>query len=250
MTTTWVLLHGFLGCPADWERLRSDLPGPAAALEIFGHRRRAEASAPGDFEAEVDRLAAEIASRRLGRVQLVGYSLGARLALGLLARHPGCAAGATLIGLHPGLISPDERADRVRADEAWATRLESQGVDAFLADWQAQPLFASQSSLAPEVSARQRDLRRLHDARALAAGLRLLSLGRMPERWSALAAIQVPVTLVHGAADRKFAALAERAAARLPRASRIAIAGAGHNPVLERPEALAAALSGTTQGDG
>ena len=49
-------------------------------------------------------------------VHLVGYSMGARLALGILAEHPelwedGTIRGATLIGVNPGL-EPEDRAAR------------------------------------------------------------------------------------------------------------------------------------------
>ena len=62
------------------------------------------------FEQEVDRIARGIVDAGLCGSYLCGYSLGARVALGLLARHAHRFAGATLIGVHPGLSSPDERA--------------------------------------------------------------------------------------------------------------------------------------------
>lgn len=251
MTESLVLLHGFLGCPADWDLVRARWPDlTTVALEIVGHRGKEDSNLPTSFDAEVDRLGLELAAQKLQNVHLVGYSLGARLALGLLLRQPARIARATLIGVHPGLIDPRERAERTAADEAWAHRLDREGLDSFLDAWEAQPLFASQARLPVAVREHQRCQRRRHQPRGLATALRKLSLGQMPARWAALAKIEVPIALVHGADDLKFAALAERAAAAIPRGRRISIAGAGHNPVLERPEALAKALAGPTQGEG
>jgi 2-succinyl-6-hydroxy-2,4-cyclohexadiene-1-carboxylate synthase len=53
----------------------------------------------------------------------------------------------------------------------------------------------------------------------------------------------MPVTLVSGALDARFTALARELAARIPFASHRAIAGCGHNPLLERPDELAALLA-------
>jgi 2-succinyl-6-hydroxy-2,4-cyclohexadiene-1-carboxylate synthase len=95
-------------------------------------------------------------------------------------------------------------------------------------------------------------------AEGLARSLRTVGLGRMASYWSSLAAIDRPVHLMAGALDDKFRALAERAAATLPRAqvtpqgsSSIAsqlvhrvtvVPGAGHNLLLEAPAVVAAAL--------
>jgi pimeloyl-ACP methyl ester carboxylesterase len=52
----------------------------------------------------------------------------------------------------------------------------------------------------------------------------------------------VPVTLIAGARDEKFAALARRMHALLPRAELRLIEGAGHAPHLENPPAFLGAL--------
>jgi 2-succinyl-6-hydroxy-2,4-cyclohexadiene-1-carboxylate synthase len=241
-TDPLLLLHGFGGDEADWGAVRGHLePRAACAEQLYGHSGREE-SEPGSFEAEVDRLATRLRRRGPGRAHVVGYSLGGRLALGLLVRHPDLFSRATLIGAQPGLGSELLRAERRRADAVWIELLESRGLDAFLDRWQAQPLFASQVRFPDAMRARRLRLRERHDSQGLAQAMRCLGLGAMPDLGSALERITIPVQLVTGDLDDKFTAIAAEMAQRLPRAECLTLAGCGHNPLLEQPAALAALI--------
>lgn len=232
-----VLLHGMTGAPDAWDDVRA-LVGDSLAEAILGHAPHL--IGPGSFVGEVDRLAACIAP--LAPVHLVGYSLGARLALGILVRAPTLAARATLVGVHPGLPGSAERDQRIAADERWARLIEDRGIAAFVAEWEAQPMFATQARLPAEVRDRHRRRRLAHDPRGLAAAFRGLGLGAMPDLWPALPGLAVPVTFVVGELDVKFRDLAGRAAAAAPRSSIRLVPAAGHDVILEAPRAVAAAL--------
>lgn len=251
-----VLLHGFTGHPASFQKVLAQLPLTTRALcpVLLGHEGahaaadRTDHAAAADFSAEVDRLAGQIRAAHLGPAHLVGYSLGARVALGLLVRHRGLFQRATLLGVHPGLQSAGERQDRVAADERWARLLLEHGLAAFLKEWEKQPLFQTQAQLPDSTRAAQDAVRRRHDSQGLAQALRVLGLGRMPDYWPELAGLRLPVQLGVGALDAKFAALADRAGAMLPDAQVVRIAGAGHNLLLEAPEAVCALLTAPPPG--
>ena len=134
------------------------------------------------------------------------------------------------------------RAERAAADERWATIAEREGAAAFAQQWSAQPLFASQRTLAPEVAAKQAAARERLDGKALAAAMRALSLARMPDWGPSLPGIALPVRLMAGALDEKFVALARAMAGRIPGARLTIVPGAGHNVLIERPSAIIAAL--------
>src|SRR5262249_5786835 len=156
------------------------------------------------FEAEVDRLAAPLYAAGLAGIHLCGYSMGARIALGLLVRHRSLFARATLIAVHPGIASAAERADRLRKDEDWAPLLARVGMEGFADEGARQPLFDTQTHLPDEVQARVAARRRAHDAAGLARALRTLGLAQMPDYAPALGALDLPVHLVVGEEDRKF----------------------------------------------
>lgn len=225
-----VLLHGFTGAPCSWDAVRERLSGPAVAPALPGHGGAHVAG----WEEAVDRIAARAAG-----AHLVGYSLGARLALGVLVRHPGLVRRATLIGVNPGV---DDRAARVRWEDALADRLEADGLGAFVAHWEQLPMWASQARLPEATRAAQRRVRMGHDPGGLAHSLRALGLGRMPDLRPALPTLDTPVALVVGGEDDRFRAVAEQMAAVMPTARVHVVAGVGHNVVLEAPEALARLL--------
>ncbi len=235
-----VLLHGFTGSPHSFETLerlleRDPLPHRIVAPALLGHGARAPFVT--SFEEEVDRLAAVVERERQDKaaVVLVGYSLGGRLVLGLVARHPALAATAVVIGGHPGLGAGEARAARLRSDEALAKEIESEGIRRFVARWEELPLFASQRSLPGPALAAQRATRLSHDPRGLAQSLRTVGLGRMPDLRPTLASAPTRLHMITGSLDDRFTVLA----AEMRPAAHTVVAGVGHNVLLEAPERVA-----------
>ena len=152
-----VLLHGFTGSPESWRWVREHVPADqqVVTLCMLGHCG-CEASGVSSFVEEIDRLAAIV--RRVGAegAHLAGYSMGARLALGLVSRHEGLFCRTTLIGVNPGLESEQARQQRVAEDNRWVRLLLRQGLCAFEKQWSQQPIFASQGDLPEPVRRRGR----------------------------------------------------------------------------------------------
>ena len=245
--TGLILLHGFTGSAASFDGLLAHLGELRRGTRILrpallGHGAK---PAPGvlRFEQEVDRLAAEIRRARFSGAHLCGYSLGARLGLGLLARHASLFSSATLVGVHPGLSDPGERAARVGSDERWCELLSREGMTGFLRAWEAQPLFETQRELSAAQREWQRQLRRSHSVEGLMRALRVLGLGQMPDYRGALAAQPLRVRLVVGSRDPKFEGLAQGLTTMSPRIQLSRVEGAGHNLTLEAPAQLARVLT-------
>lgn len=244
--TRLVLVHGFTGSPASFEDLLACLRRRHPRLSAFcptllGHGLRTDCS-PTRFEQELDRLATMVRRAGFAGAHLCGYSLGARLSLGLLGRHARLFSGATLIGLHPGLTSDAERAARVGSDERWCQLLARDGLQAFLRAWQAQPLFETQRHLAATQLERQQAIRERHTAEGLQRSLRVVGLGQMPNLRGVLFAQALRVRLLVGALDAKFLALTEQLASTTGVGWESA-RGAGHNLLLEAPDVLARVLT-------
>ncbi len=189
------------------------------------------------WDEEVERILGELERDRVDRAHLCGYSLGGRVAWGLLVRAPERFERATLIGAHPGLRTAREREERAKRDARWLEMLERDGIDAFLDAWEALPLFATQTS---DQRAAQRAIRETHGAFGLAHALRALGLAQMPPVDPSH--IGNRVTLVVGEHDREHRRLAEPFVGQLALGSLEVVAGAGHNVLVERPDALAAIL--------
>ena len=193
------------------------------------------------FDEVIDALAPWTTGRRV----LVGYSLGARLALSLALRHPGDLRAVVLVGGTPGIEDPAERAQRAAADDALAASIARDGLERFVERWEALPLFATQREMAPELRAAQRARRTAHEAGGIAWALSTLGTGRMPPLWEALATAPFAVHAVTGDRDEKFTRIAEEMVRRSGgRVVHHRVAGAGHNVALEDPAAVARVVAG------
>lgn len=240
-----VSLHGFLGSPAAWGQV---LPmGESQPTSLLGGIHHHGLGAPfhglpanhahcTSWEHALDLMSAELPE---GPLVLLGYSLGARLTLGLTHRLGSRVRAAVLVSGHAGLAQRDERAARITFDENMAQKLETSAtMAAFVDDWERLPLFSTQSSLPAAALQAQRRTRERHEPRVVAGAFRILGTGSMPDYESKLATFDAPLLFVTGELDPKYGELASRYAHAAARGRHAVIAGCGHNPLLEAPEKL------------
>jgi 2-succinyl-6-hydroxy-2,4-cyclohexadiene-1-carboxylate synthase len=180
---------------------------------------------------------AQLLTSQVGRAVYVGYSMGARLCLHAAALHPQLVAGLALVGGSPGIAGDAERAERRRADEKLADEIERIGVEAFLDDWLAQPLFAGLN-----LDDEQRADRLRNSASGLATSLRLAGTGAQASLWSRIGELGMPVLVTAGEHDEKYVDIGRRIAASVPGGRFEEIAGAGHAAHLQDPVQVTALL--------
>lgn len=230
-----ILLHGFTQTGRSWdpflEHLRSDRP--VIRVDLPGH------GSSGHAEADLDRIA-DLVVDTCGSGTYLGYSMGGRVALHIALRHPHVVSQLILIGATPGIIDPDERADRRRQDESLAAEIERDGVPVFIERWLDNPLFAGLPRRPADVEDRRRNT-----ARGLADSLRHAGTGTQRPLWGDLGRLTMPVTVIVGAEDHKFTAIGHDMVRAIgPNASLHLVAAAGHSAHLERPDAVAHLVDG------
>jgi 2-succinyl-6-hydroxy-2,4-cyclohexadiene-1-carboxylate synthase len=235
-----LMLHGFTGSGATWEPHAVALSNHyrCIAVDLLGHGRTRAPADPTRFTAEraVRDLLAILDALGLQSVAVFGYSMGGRLALNLALAAPNRIHGLILESASPGIADPSERAARVAADEALAKAIVEQGVEAFVARWEALPLFSSQAALPPAARERLRAQRLDNNPMGLANSLRGMGAGTMPAVRDRLAELRMPTLLIAGALDDKYRQLALSMARDIPGAAVAIVPGAGHAVHLERPD--------------
>lgn len=228
-----VLVHGFTQTGASWspivDRLGSRLRSTVVDAPGHGGSRAVHA----DLWEGADQLV-----RTGGRAAYVGYSMGGRLCLHAALSHPELVERLVLIGATAGIEDPGERAARRAHDEALAQRLEVEGLPAFVDWWLTQPLFATLPA-----AASGREERLANSVDGLASSLRLAGTGSQDPLWDRLGSIEMPVLVIAGALDRRYAAVGERLVATIGTNAELALVpGAGHACHLEQPDALCALI--------
>lgn len=166
---------------------------------------------------------------------LLGYSLGARVALQTALMYPKNIRRLILISGTPGIIDQDQRSIRKDRDNELATRLEeSKDTEGFLRGWLSSPMFSRLSVEEANLKERLRN-----SADGLASSLRLAGTGTQVPLWDLLAQLEVPTLLVTGMTDIKFTSIANNMTVATSKCTLSVVPGAGHAVHLEQPERCA-----------
>lgn len=237
-----VALHGFTGSVETWAPFRAAFGRrfTVVAIDLLGHGSSECPPDPRRYQMErgVDDLIAIFDQLGLGRVDLLGYSMGGRVALQLAVAAPNWIHTLTLESASPGIRSAVDRMARARADGRLADLLEGEGIEAFVDRWEQVPLFTSQRGLPARVRAALRSQRLRGNPLGLANSLRGMGTGEMAPLFDRLSQVSAPTLLIVGAMDEKYRALGREMAGLLPAATLAVVPGAGHAVHLEQPNAF------------
>jgi 2-succinyl-6-hydroxy-2,4-cyclohexadiene-1-carboxylate synthase len=230
-----VLVHGFTQTGASWDHIAGALRDDGCDVvtpTLPGHG--------GIPAADLTATAAQlVAATEHESATWVGYSMGGRACLHVALSRPSAVERLVLLGATAGIDDPAERNARRHRDELLATRIEAIGVERFVEEWLAQPMFEHvPSDAGGGAEARTRD----NTAAGLAGALRLAGTGAQEPLWDRLHEIGVlgiPTLVLAGELDGKFKVLAKRLADAIgPTARTEWVPGAGHAAHLEQPDAF------------
>ncbi len=227
-------LHGFTESDEVWQDVFRDSGIDAKCLLLPGHGSK-PCPADSDIPGTVEEIAGELPD---DGVDLLGYSMGGRLALRLALDHPKKVKRLILISSSPGLQSEEAMNERSSRDDALAEILEEDGIGAFVAWWEANPVLKTVRELDPNEEATLRSRRLNHDPADLAHACRCLGQGRMEPLWERLGELQCPVLLVTGSHDKPYKDMLQKAAGSIPQSRFRIIPVAGHAVHREQPDAL------------
>jgi 2-succinyl-6-hydroxy-2,4-cyclohexadiene-1-carboxylate synthase len=237
-----LFLHGFMGSAADWQTVRAVLEKKhiVVAVDLLGHGNSDAPTDPARYSTE--RTIADLDvllfnSLGFGYVNVVGYSLGGRVALSFAVNRKIRTARLVIESGSPGLADESEQAARNASDTGLADRIEREGIAPFLDYWDALPLFASQGRLLESTRAEIRERRLKANPVGYANSLRGIGTGVMPPLWDKLHTLYAfPPLFIAGALDTKYTEIAHRMAEHIPGAKVESVPDAGHNVHLEQPD--------------
>ncbi|MCJ7725767.1 MAG: 2-succinyl-6-hydroxy-2,4-cyclohexadiene-1-carboxylate synthase, partial [Acidimicrobiia bacterium] len=149
-----------------------------------------------------------------------------------------------LISASPGIADPAARERRHAEDRQTAERIERLGIDLFLTEWLALPMFSGLGRRPAAWGSRDLRLRRTNRPEGLAGAVRLLGQGSQPFLGDRLSELDVPVVTVAGAGDGVYLGHARRMAGTAADGRCVEVRGAGHAVVGEDPRAVMRVLAG------
>lgn len=249
MSLTICFLHGLLGDKYDWDkvisRLQTQLPEiRCIALDLPYHGKARKINV-NSFAQARQYLQAKI-KQEVGNAPywLVGYSLGGRLIIDLLAH---CCdvkknlQGVVLEGVNLGLATEQARQIRWENDQHWANAFYSEPLKSVLERWYQQAVFSHLTEIERKIIIEKRQS---NDGKGIAKMLLATSLAKQPdystsawqEKWRFTPRF-LPIVFLCGEKDRKFQQIA--GCIDLPT---LIIKQAGHNTHQENPQDFVAGL--------
>ena len=219
------LLHGSVGHSSDWDFIINSLkPFECCALDLYEYSSESIATAAE----EINTLA------HPGDI-IIGYSLGARIALQATVAADSLWSKAVIISGHTGIIDAEERTSRVMHDKKWSD-LCMKNWNQFITEWENQPVFHESDPIG------NRDP--LRPARNKVAETFInWSTGKQLPVIKELSKIDIPTLWLAGEKDIKYKKIAEHASSVLSKAEAKIITKSGHRVPWDNPKDTADAIN-------
>ncbi|GAA0325842.1 2-succinyl-6-hydroxy-2,4-cyclohexadiene-1-carboxy late synthase [Bacillus carboniphilus] len=238
-TPLW-LLHGFTGSTKTWGNIIPLLceHRKVISIDLIGHGKTESPQNVDRYkmEEQVKDLEEIRKALDLHSLDLLGYSMGGRVALSFAMTYRKHVQKLILESSSPGLEKEEERIARKQSDNNLSERIKRDGLERFVDYWQDIPLFQSQKSLPKEVQQNIRSERLQQNPIGLANSLVGMGTGSQPSWWQELKKLDIPTLLITGTLDHKFVKIAQEMLKVLPHAEQIDVFGVGHAIHVEEPE--------------
>ncbi|SDG91287.1 2-succinyl-6-hydroxy-2,4-cyclohexadiene-1-carboxylate synthase [Vibrio xiamenensis] len=231
-----VFLHGLLGSGEDWQGCLEALDGVnCLTIDLPGHGN-SHAIDGKSFDHCCELVVQSIQSKvsRNTPILLVGYSLGARIAMygAAFERFNTLNLRGLLIeGGNFGLTDEAQKNARWQHDSAWAQRFKNEPIGQVLDDWYQQAVFSSLNYAQRQTLVEKRSA---NLGAAIANMLLSTSLAKQPYLLTQLAGQKLAAHYICGIKDTKFSAMAEHSGLSFSQ-----VKDAGHNVHHEQPKAFA-----------
>jgi len=235
--TKWVLLHGFMGTHHDFDAIIKHLPGEVMTFDLLGFGAESTVVIDPtrfDMAAQISDIQTILQTYEWSNVNLLGYSMGGRLALGFALKHNELVNKLFLESSSAGLNSSLNRKKRRTTDNEKVTQIMTNFRE-FVLNWEKLPLFATQKALTATQRQKIRIQRLAQQPQNVANSLKYMGTGVQVNFWPKLAQLKMPTVLLVGELDQKFNQIADEMIMLLPDGQKHVIKNAGHNIHVEQP---------------
>lgn len=215
MNRTLIALPGFLGLASDWTSITPSALVPQMPVISFWEC--------ADW---LNNWALSLPAPRV----LAGYSLGGRLAMHALIRHPRTWSEAVIISSHTGLDDIDLKEKRLANDRLWSIRFMQDSWESLMSDWNQNGALKSSRPM----QRNERDYSR----EFLSKAMDTWSLGRQDNLKPLIEELETPITWLAGEKDTSFCQIAQSIKFRNPKSHAMIIPDSGHRILHDNPQTI------------
>ncbi|MQS88417.1 2-succinyl-6-hydroxy-2,4-cyclohexadiene-1-carboxylate synthase [Lactobacillus salsicarnum] len=236
----YVFLHGFLGSSHDFDRVTDESNFQWLKLNLlgFGENRNQDVDQADFVQAnQINDLESIFAKLKLTKINLVGYSMGGRIAIAYALKYQSRLNKLILESTTAGIEDSQARKIRQDHDAKLAEKVLKFGMEKFIVDWENMPLFKTQKDV-NDTSFMFMHNQRLHqNHNNVAYSLLKMGTGSQPNYWPTISNLgRLKVYIIVGASDSKFVQIGERLSQHINNSQIFIVENAGHNVHFELPE--------------
>lgn len=227
-----VCLHGFSESGTTWDGIHVD-GYRMIRIDLIGHGTSSRPTEVGAYTMsqmllDIHHIVYALAGESYA---LLGYSMGARIALLYALEYPLEVTKLILESGSVGIEGTVERSERREADMALGKRIREQTIEWFAENWAKLDVFKSQYALPNAVQHRIQQRRLQNSPHALAFTLEGSGQGVMPYVGHRLQELTMPICYISGELDTKYTEIGKQYFAH----AHHVVLGAGHNVHVEKP---------------
>ena len=229
-----IFLHGFTGSHHSWDEIVKGFKRPAITIDLPGHGKSTFNNLDADYSIEdwCEDFNEILYSLDIHQIDLCGYSMGGRLAIGFAAKYPDKINKLILESASYGIEDKKNRRERFQEDLKLAHFIEKD-LPAFVQKWENSPLFLKQKDRSSHGFLNQQKDRLSHNPKQLSKALKSFSQGNMGFYKESFEKFQFPITVINGSEDTKYTDKGKILSAINQNVKHFAIDLAGHNIHLE-----------------
>lgn len=229
-------LHGFTQDGRAYREVSYHLGSPVLAVDLPGH------GLSGDLRWGIGEVVGALARALPVDATVVGYSMGARIALHLALDAPAKISRLVLISGTAGLEG-ESRDERRSADETLACEVEAASLGDWITQWLDAPMFAGLAARGEGFINNEIRIRSQGSRAGLAWALRAFGQGTLESRWDDLETLGIPTTLIVGGNDLRYLKTNRKMARLIPNADLVVLPEESHSVLGGHPEVVASVIS-------
>ena len=236
--TPLLLIHGFTGSHKSFDKISNFLKiyFKVITIDMIGHGKSMDYKKENySFDQSIQDISSILESQSLKKINILGYSLGGRLAMQFVNKNPNKINKLIICSASNGIKNKKERENRIISDSKIINLLENYPLDHFVNYWQNLKLWQSEKRLDIKKIIQLRKIRLTQNKIGLALSLSNQGQGVQEYLGDQLRSIKANTLIMFGEKDKKYKEISKEIHNLIENSKLEMVPNSGHNIILENP---------------
>ena len=233
-----LLIHGFTGSHKSFQKVSSFLSSQfkVITVDMIGHGQSMNYESKNyTFDKSINDLNKILDSLSIKKINLIGYSLGGRLAMQFALKNIAKLSSLIICSASYGIEKKEDRENRVLSDKKIVTMLENKPIETFVKYWKNLDIWDSEKNLSVERRNKINKIRLSQNKIGLALNLSYQGQGKQEFIGNKLKKIKTKSLIMYGSNDSKYKEMSKEISKEIQNSKLLMVPNSGHNIILENP---------------